>query len=156
VAGCPQGALEEQEELTRLRDEISAQRRELPWVRVGKNYDFHISFTREQIEEREAVYNYNPLEGDVRCEELPGFSVFYRSPADEIFHTYSGYARASDILIGTYNYLDHTPKGRNERLNMDWVRHHDTYQRQSAESPFRTRLNLIDSSVCLSAQTQSR
>ena len=35
--------LRREKELTRLRDEISAQRRELPWVRVGKNYVFHRS-----------------------------------------------------------------------------------------------------------------
>ena len=36
-----------------------------------------------------------------------------------------------DILLGTYNYLDLTPKGRNETgpsFNLtDWVRHHDRY-----------------------------
>jgi predicted dithiol-disulfide oxidoreductase (DUF899 family) len=35
------------------------------------------------------------------------------------------------LLIGTYNVLDMTPKGRNEngpRHNLtDWVRHHDRY-----------------------------
>ena len=30
--------LKEEKELTRLRDKISAQRRDLPWVRVEKNY----------------------------------------------------------------------------------------------------------------------
>ena len=30
-----------EKELTRLRDEISAQRRALPWVRVRKDYVFH-------------------------------------------------------------------------------------------------------------------
>jgi predicted dithiol-disulfide oxidoreductase (DUF899 family) len=47
-------------------------------------------------------------------------------------HTYSGYARAGDILIGAYNYLDHTPKGRNERETMAWVRCHDSYELRSA------------------------
>jgi predicted dithiol-disulfide oxidoreductase (DUF899 family) len=31
-------------------------------------------------------------------------------------------------LVGTYNYLDLTPKGRNEDEIMDWVRHHDKYE----------------------------
>ncbi|MFL5266591.1 MAG: DUF899 family protein, partial [Stellaceae bacterium] len=48
-----------------------------------------------------------------------------------IFHTFSSYARGGDILLGTYNYLDLTPKGRNEtgpNYNLtDWVRHHDRY-----------------------------
>src|SRR5439155_668491 len=40
-------------------------------------------------------------------------------------------ATGGDILLGTYNYLDLTPKGRNETgpsFNLtDWVRHHDRY-----------------------------
>ncbi len=96
------------------------------------NYDFHVSFTEDQIAKGEVFYNYERMPDATGCEELPGFSVFYRNAAGEIFHTYSGYARAGDILIGAYNYLDHTPKGRHEQRAMDWVRHHDTYQRPSA------------------------
>jgi predicted dithiol-disulfide oxidoreductase (DUF899 family) len=32
--------LKQEKELTRLRDELSAQRRNLPWVRVDKDYVF--------------------------------------------------------------------------------------------------------------------
>jgi predicted dithiol-disulfide oxidoreductase (DUF899 family) len=98
------------------------------------NYDFRVSFTREQIEKGDVLYNYEQLKDTTGCEELPGFSVFYKNPAGEIFHTYSGYARAGDILIGAYNYLDHTPKGRNEQQTMDWVRFHDSYKRVLADS----------------------
>jgi predicted dithiol-disulfide oxidoreductase (DUF899 family) len=47
----------------------------------------------------------------------------------DVFHTYSTYGRGSDLLIGTYNYLDLTPLGRNEKKGegMDWMRHHDKY-----------------------------
>ena len=48
----------------------------------------------------------------------------------EIFHTYSTYARGLDILVGTYNFLDIAPKGRDEdglKHSMAWVRHHDKY-----------------------------
>ncbi len=68
--------------------------------------------------------------------ELPGASVFLRD-GELIYHTYSTYARGLDLLIGTYNYLDLTPLGRQEdweepagRSNgpmMGWVRHHDQY-----------------------------
>jgi predicted dithiol-disulfide oxidoreductase (DUF899 family) len=41
------------------------------------------------------------------------------------------YARGDELLIGTYNYLDMTPKGRNESGPnhdlTDWVRLHDSY-----------------------------
>jgi predicted dithiol-disulfide oxidoreductase (DUF899 family) len=60
--------------------------------------------------------------------EQPGLSVFYKDAAGNVFHTYSTYARGGDILIGAYNYLDLTPKGRNETTIMDWVRRHDEYE----------------------------
>ena len=54
--------------------------------------------------------------------------MFFRDGERRIFHTYSSYARGGDILIGAYNYLDMTPKGRNEDGTMDWMRHHDRYE----------------------------
>ena len=33
-----------------------------------------------------------------------------------------------DILLGAYNFLDLTPKGRNEEPIMDWVKRHDEYE----------------------------
>jgi predicted dithiol-disulfide oxidoreductase (DUF899 family) len=45
--------------------------------------------------------------------EKPGLSVFLRK-GWEVFHTYSTTARGVDILLGTYNYLDLTPLGRQE------------------------------------------
>jgi predicted dithiol-disulfide oxidoreductase (DUF899 family) len=43
--------------------------------------------------------------------ELLGLSVFLRA-GNDVFHTYSTYARGGDPLIGTCNYLDLTPTGR--------------------------------------------
>ena len=71
-------------------------------------------------------YNYAHYEGDET--ELPGLSVFFKDDEGEIFHTYSSYARGLDILVGTYNFLDLMPLGRNEDGTMDWVRHHDRYE----------------------------
>jgi hypothetical protein len=64
-------------------------------------------------------------------EEAPGLSVFYKNANGEIFHTYSSYGRGLDILLGAYNFLDMTPKGRDEdglAFSMAWVRHHDRYE----------------------------
>ena len=64
--------------------------------------------------------------------------MFYRSEAGEIFHTYSAYARGLDILVGTYNFLDLVPKGRDEDgldFTMEWVRHHDRYDNTSRVTP---------------------
>ena len=54
--------------------------------------------------------------------------MLYKDEAGEIFHTYSTYARGGDILINAYNFLDLTPKGRNEKTIMDWMRRHDEYE----------------------------
>jgi predicted dithiol-disulfide oxidoreductase (DUF899 family) len=92
------------------------------------NYDFHVSFTPEQVAKGEAYYNYKVQSPGI--DELSGNSVFYRNEAGEIFHTYSVYGRGNEEALGTYMYLDLTPKGRNEtgRGNLtDWVRHHDRY-----------------------------
>jgi predicted dithiol-disulfide oxidoreductase (DUF899 family) len=93
------------------------------------NYDYHVSFRPEDLAKGKAYYNYELRE--VGIEELPGTSVFYKDERGEVFHTYSSYARGGDLLCGTYNVLDLTPKGRNEtgpsRNLTDWVRHHDRY-----------------------------
>jgi predicted dithiol-disulfide oxidoreductase (DUF899 family) len=57
--------------------------------------------------------------------EQPGASVFLRA-GNEIYHTYSSYARGGDILIGTYHYLDLTPLGR--QFHVGEARHHDAYE----------------------------
>jgi predicted dithiol-disulfide oxidoreductase (DUF899 family) len=92
------------------------------------NYDFGVSFTPEEVAKGELHYNYGtrPFARD----ELPGVSVFFRN-ANEIFHTYSTYGRGVEVMMGTYDMLDLTPKGRDEREvghKMEWVRHHDRYE----------------------------
>jgi predicted dithiol-disulfide oxidoreductase (DUF899 family) len=52
----------------------------------------------------------------------------------------SSYARGLDILVGTYNYLDLVPKGRDEdalAFTMSWVRHHDRYSDDDLVDPTR-------------------
>lgn len=93
------------------------------------NYDFHVSFTPEQVAVGKAYYNYELR--DVGIDELSGRSVFYRDGAGDIFHTYSSYARGGELFLTSYAVLDITPKGRDETINgnlTDWVRHHDRYQ----------------------------
>jgi predicted dithiol-disulfide oxidoreductase (DUF899 family) len=91
------------------------------------NYDYHVSFTKEELAKGKVDYNYDLVEG---YDELPGLSVFYKSENGDVFHTYSAYARGLDMLMGAYNYLDLAPKGRDEAAlpwTMAWVRHHDRY-----------------------------
>ena len=92
------------------------------------NYDFHVSFTPDQLAARNAEYNYQMI--DPGIEELPGYSVFAKNETGEVFHTYSAFARGGEALLGTYVLLDMTPKGRDETLNgnlTDWVKRHDEY-----------------------------
>lgn len=51
-----------------------------------------------------------------------------------LFHTYSSYARGNEEVIGAFVYLDITPKGRNERESMDWVRRHHEYDASPADT----------------------
>lgn len=92
------------------------------------NCDYHVTFTKKEIAGGKVYYNFGMNE--FPSEEGPGLSVFYKESNGEIFHTYSSYARGLDHLIGTYNYLDLVPKGRDEddlEFSMAWVRHHDRY-----------------------------
>jgi predicted dithiol-disulfide oxidoreductase (DUF899 family) len=93
------------------------------------NYDYQVSFKKEEIATGRVTYNYEVR--DFVSEEASGVSVFYKSPAEEIFHTYSTHGRGDEMVDTTYMYLDLTPKGRNENGPHyslgDWVRHHDRY-----------------------------
>jgi predicted dithiol-disulfide oxidoreductase (DUF899 family) len=89
------------------------------------NYDFGVSFRPAEQRKASGVYNYRPGESGADRE---GVSVFYRGEDGAIYHTYSTYARGIDLLNTTYNYLDLTPKGRDEASSPQaWVRHKDKY-----------------------------
>jgi len=93
------------------------------------NYDYQVSFSKDEIARGKVYYNFEMQ--DLPSEEMSGTSVFYKDADGQIFHTYSSYARSGENFLGTYHFLDLTPKGRNEtgpRHDMtDWVRHHDRY-----------------------------
>ena len=98
------------------------------------NFDYHVSFREDQMG-KDGDYNYERQEID--SEEMPGASIFYKDAGGAIFHTYSAYARGLDILIGAYNWLDLTPKGRDEAelpWTMAWVRRHDEYDDDEQQS----------------------
>ncbi len=93
------------------------------------NHDFHVSFTPEEKARGKVEYNYAMTE--FPSEEAPGLSAFIKDEAGEIFHSYSTYGRGLDILLGTYNFLDMAPNGRDEDAlpwSMAWVKRHDEYE----------------------------
>lgn len=92
------------------------------------NYDFHVT-----LDESAAPVEYNyrtkaELEAAGQAwateGEQPGISVFLRD-GDRVFHTYSSFARGGDLLLGTFNYLDLTPLGR--QFHVGEVAYHDSY-----------------------------
>ena len=106
------------------------------------NYDFHVTIDSDVAP---VEYNYkdaSQLEAENAdwrgwSGEQPGTSAFLRHD-ERVFHTYSSYARGGDLLIGTYNWLDLTARGRQEDWEepagrsdgpmMHWVRRHDRYE----------------------------
>src|SRR6201999_122028 len=71
------------------------------------NYDFQATADRDR---QPVIYNYREepdLLGDNASTEVPGFSCFLRD-GDQVFHTYSTWARGTDILGSTYTLLDLT------------------------------------------------
>lgn len=99
------------------------------------NYDFHVSFTEEDKKRGKAFYNFETI--DYAGEELPGYSVFYKDETGDIFHTYSTFARDTELVGGVYGFLDVTPKGRNEPPGGNltaWVRRHDEYAEKPGDS----------------------
>jgi predicted dithiol-disulfide oxidoreductase (DUF899 family) len=104
-----------------------------PWVSsagTSFNYDFGVSFTKEDIAAGRAIYNYGTRIRE--SEDMHGTSIFAKDGAGAVYHTYSTYARGAELLDGAFNWLDLTPKGRNEQGIMSWVRLHDEYDRQAA------------------------
>jgi predicted dithiol-disulfide oxidoreductase (DUF899 family) len=112
------------------------------------NYDFHVSFTPEQIASGAATYNFATT--TVSTPDLHGASVFYKDEWGDIFHTYSTYARGLDAFVGAYSFMDITPKGRDEdglEFGMSWVRHHDRYPPPAGEK--------LDRECCSNSRLQS-
>jgi predicted dithiol-disulfide oxidoreductase (DUF899 family) len=79
------------------------------------NYDFHATLDRDR---QQLVYNYREEPGmvaDAPSTEVPGLSCFLRD-GDQVFHTYSTWARGTDTTGSAYSLLDLTALGRQE----DW------------------------------------
>lgn len=99
------------------------------WVSSGGNsfnFDFGVSFTPDQVARRDTGYNYGTT--DYASPDLPGISIFAKDAAGHVCHTYSTYARGVELAAGAFNWLDLTPKGRNEDSTMSWLRLHDEYE----------------------------
>src|SRR3984885_2991160 len=63
------------------------------------NYDYHVSFTPEQVASGQVYYDYAMTSHAEQ--EMPGISVFCKDTDGAVMHTYSAYARGTESLIGT-------------------------------------------------------
>ncbi len=83
------------------------------------NYDFNVTIDASVAP---VMWNYRTMEelahvgmgwlGEGSSEQ-PGYSMFLRD-GDDVFHTYSVYARGTETLGGSYAFLDLTALGRQE------------------------------------------
>jgi predicted dithiol-disulfide oxidoreductase (DUF899 family) len=79
------------------------------------NYDFQVTADKERLP---LIYNYREepdMLGDGDSTEVPGVSCFLRD-GDQVFYTYSTWARGTDVIGSAYSLLDLTALGRQE----DW------------------------------------
>jgi predicted dithiol-disulfide oxidoreductase (DUF899 family) len=122
-----------------------------PWASSRSsdfNFDYNIAFTEEQQRDGQIEYNYarpghamdaRPAPEPVArfaatcgtdpatfSRDRPGMSAFVLEDGG-VYHTYSTYARGVDGLWGAYQWLDRSPKGRNEAGV--WWRRHDEYDK---------------------------
>jgi predicted dithiol-disulfide oxidoreductase (DUF899 family) len=90
-----------------------------PWYSSSNsafNYDFHAT-ADERV--RPVLLNYRTVPelafewSPSRRGDYPGLSAFLRV-GDEVFHTYSTFARGLEQIGGTHYYLDLTALGRQE------------------------------------------
>jgi predicted dithiol-disulfide oxidoreductase (DUF899 family) len=94
------------------------------------NYDFQATLDRDR---QQLSYNYKDEPGMLEDEdstEVPGVSCFLRD-GGQVFHTYSTWARGTDILGSAYSLLDLTALGRQE----DWEEPRDRAPRLHGADP---------------------
>jgi predicted dithiol-disulfide oxidoreductase (DUF899 family) len=104
-----------------------------PWVSsLGSDfkYDFGAAFTEEQ-QANGAEYNFRHV--DQVAPQREGMSAFALQDG-VVHHTYSTYDRGTEALMGTYQYLDRAPLGRNEETAAEWWRRHDEYDARQKET----------------------
>ncbi len=103
--------LEKEKELTRLSDELARQRQQLPWVRIDKAFRFETEEGPASLADlfrgRSQLLVYHFMFG-------PDFAAGCTSCS-----------AVADGVWGMYQWLDRTPKGRNEAG--PWFRRHDEY-----------------------------
>jgi predicted dithiol-disulfide oxidoreductase (DUF899 family) len=114
-------------------EKLSAYRRRMGWSFpwVSSPGDFNLDFSLFTEDERRTGRGFNfgsvgRADLNAREMELHGLSAFALEEGT-VYHTYSCYDRGTDVLGGTWQLLDRTPKGRGDDLTQ-WPRRHDEYE----------------------------
>ena len=93
------------------------------------NFDFHVTLDPSR---GATTYNFRDVRemGGTMASyvgDLPGVSVFLRD-GDDVYHTYSAYARGTEHESNVFGFLDFTPLGRQDGRDVQpWARLHDRY-----------------------------
>jgi predicted dithiol-disulfide oxidoreductase (DUF899 family) len=79
------------------------------------NHDFHVDMDKAPTPDKSAFRQMAVAEAEEmgwdRKGSLPGLSVF-RKKGEDIYHTYTTYARGLETMLGTFALLDYNPLGR--------------------------------------------
>jgi predicted dithiol-disulfide oxidoreductase (DUF899 family) len=100
-------------------EQIEAYRRRsgwgFPWVSAfGTDFNLHFSLFTDEERRSGRGFNFGTARHagvDLRDAELHGLSAFALDDG-VVYHTYSCYDRGTDVLNGTWQLLDRSPKGR--------------------------------------------
>jgi predicted dithiol-disulfide oxidoreductase (DUF899 family) len=101
--------------LKRIEEEKAKNYWDFPFYSSQKS-DFNYDFQATVDPKRNMEYNYQGIELKSLKDyagDLPAKSVFLRV-ADKVYHTYSAFARGTEMVATHFNYLDMTPYGRQE------------------------------------------
>jgi predicted dithiol-disulfide oxidoreductase (DUF899 family) len=109
-----------------------------PWVSsAGSDFNLDFGLFGEAQRRNGTGFNFGtPRRANLnllRDEELMALSAFALEDG-VVYHTYSCYDRGTDVLNGTWQLLDRTPKGRFKTPSEDapgtgWPRRHDEYEK---------------------------
>jgi predicted dithiol-disulfide oxidoreductase (DUF899 family) len=101
----------------RIAEASAARGWDVPWYSsFGSDFNFDYEVSVDSANPATARYNYRAepdLLGADAPSELPGFSCFLRD-GDDMFHTYSTFARGTEYIGNPYTLLDLTALGRQE------------------------------------------
>ena len=118
---------------------------EFPWVSsYGTDFNRDFALFTEEDRRKGTGYNFGTprrvglklFTGEESDDEMMGLSVFALEDG-VVYHTYSTFDRGTDVLNGTWQLLDRTPKGRFEApseadASGEWPQRHDEYEQAEA------------------------